>query len=641
MRLVAAHARHTSALKTGLLAACSLVFLSSGLSVDAFAQSAPETLRINVEPPEPGIRSIAVNKKYRPIISRDDKGVVIDTIGSDSKRPSCDVKLEVTLENSRVLHRDANICSGSALVVDVTSDGKPGATARVVGSDSGIAAGPVGGTPTQTSSAPSTSPATQSPAATDGNDDTQDGSKLAEVDATSATGGLKPLEQVDTPISTPGQTGSETPAVSGDLETIVRDSISGGGTANSQPVLVSPAETRQWFAEPGSQPGSPSVLQHTLPQTDNRDFRADCSTQSGFAKITFQQAPAGLLEGMPQAVRINAGDFTASYNAFGSSNANEAGVSLPEVNIEMTDPLWEAMIRQSELSISVEGMPAYPVSLKGSANPVRLFVATCALPQQIIADGAQTEEPGSDLSCTELGRVRSVEAVRPGQIVFRNASRQPVEVHWVDYRGGERPYARLEPGQILEQQTYVSHAWTVRGASGECRGIYVTRTPYREVVINGPANFGTGAGGFGNANPGGFGSNGAGGFGNSGTGGFGGQQGGFQNDPFNSNNNLPAGPVPPGNVGGANQQPTFQQQQTARTNVADYLCTAGIDLNVVFSPDGQSATVAEMGYGAVTLQRQGSANSFYFESQGHVLKGQLQNATWTRPGLRDVFCARR
>ena len=639
MRLVAAHARHASMLKSGLLAACSIVFLSSGLNGQAFAQSAPETLRINVEPPEPGIRSITVEKKYRPIISRDDNGVVIDTMGSDSKLPPCDVKLEVTLENSRVLHRDANICSGSTLVIDVSSDGKPGATARVVGSDSGIAAGPVSSNSSQTATAPSSTPSSAQTQSTADNTAAESSTTLAEVEATSETGGLKPLEQVDTPISTPGQTGSETPAVSGDLETIVRDSLSGGGTANSQPVLVSPSETRQWFSEPGSQPGSLSLLQHTVPQTDNRDFRADCSTQSGFAKITFQQAPAGLLEGMPQAVRINAGDFTASYNAFGSSAANEAGVSLPEVNIEMTDPLWEAMIRQSELSISVEGMPAYPVSLKGSANPVRLFVATCSLPQQVIADGAQTEEPGSDLSCTELGRVRSVEAVRPGQIVFRNASRQSVEVHWVDYRGGERPYARLEPGQILEQQTYVSHAWTVRGASGECRGIYVTRTPYREVVINGPANFGTGAGGFGNPNPGGFGANGAGGFGNNDAGGFGGQQGGFQNDPFN-NNNSPAGPVPPGSVGGANQ-PTFQQQQTARTNVADYLCTAGIDLNVVFSPDGQSATVAEMGYGAVTLQRQGGANSFYFESQGHVLKGQFQNATWSRPGLRDVFCARR
>ncbi|MCK7615302.1 hypothetical protein [Roseibium sediminicola] len=612
MRRLAAKSNSAPMLKSGLLAAASVLLIVSASAV--LAQSAPETIRINVEPPEPGIRSITIDKRYRPIISRDDKGVVVDTQGSDSKRPGCDVKLEVTLENSRVLHRDANICSGSTLVVDVSNDGKPGAVARVVGTNTGTAAGPVTTSPSETPKTTVLPPATQTESTITKLDPPQDG------------GGLEPLEPVDTPISVPGNDGSQTASLPGaDFETTVGNAISGAG-ANAQPVLVTPNEARQWLAEPGTQPGSPSLLEHGVPQTDDRDFRADCSTQSGFARITFQQAPAGLLEGMPQAVRITAGDFENIYNAFGSSTANEAGVSLPEVNIEMTDPLWEAMIRQSELSIAVEGLPAHAVSLKGSANPVRLFVATCAQPQQIVSDDAYgAEEPGSDLSCSELGRVRSVEATRPGQIVFRNASQQPIEVHWVDYRGGERPYARLEPGQILEQQTYVSHAWTVRGAGGECRGIYVTRTPFREVVIQGPKTFGVPGGVPGND---GFGAN---------NDTWGNPNGGFDGQPGNG---FPAGPTPPGAIEGSNQ-PVFQQQQTARANVADYLCTAGIDLNVVFSPDMQSATVAEMGYGAVTLQRQGGANTFYFESQGHVLKGQLQNATWSRPGLRDVFCARR
>ena len=605
MRLAAAQTFVMPRLKAGLLAAASATLIATGPA--ALAQTAPETLRINVEPPEPGIRSITVDKRYRPIISRDDKGVVIDTQGSGNKRPGCDVKLEVTLENSRVLHRDANICSGNTLVVDVSSDGKPGAAARVVGTDSGTVAGPVTQTASERPTTTVLPPSAQS-----------ESPSITAVEPPEGGGVLKPLEQVNTPISdTPD--GTQTASLPDASQT----GIPATGAANSQPVLVTANDARQWFAEPGSQPGSLSVLQHTMPQTDDRDFRADCSTQAGFAKITFQQAPAGLLEGMPQAVRITAGDFNGTYNAFGSSSANEAGVSLPEVNIEMTDPLWEAMIRQSELSISVEGLPAHGVSLKGSANPVRLFVATCALPQQIVSDdafGAGTEEANSDLSCSELGRVRSMEAVRPGQIVFRNAGRQPIEVHWVDYRGGERPYARLEPGQILEQQTYVSHAWTVRGSGGECRGIYVTRTPYREVVIQGPPDLGVpGNTGFGTGDT------------------WGNPNSGFDGQPGNG---FPAGPLPPGSIEGSNQ-PTFQPQQAARSNVADYLCTAGIDLNVVFSPDMASATVAEMGYGAVTLQRQGGANTFYFESQGHVLKGQLQNATWSRPGLRDVFCARR
>ena len=609
MRRSAARTDMSILFRTGLMAFVGLGALCTINGVNA--QSAPETLRINVEPAEPGIRSVTLNKRYRPIINRDDKGVVIDTIGSSNTLPPCDIKLEITLENSRVLHRDANICSGNTLLVDVTSNEKPGAVARVVGAGSGVAAGPSTSSPEQQITATSETPQSNQ------NTGSPDPVDLSAVDTGPSgsleplAGGLEPLEQVETPISVPdGQT--DTAALPSGLENLVQDRLNqtgNSGLANTQAVLVTPSEAREWIAEPGSQPGALTVLQHSAPQTDDRDFRAQCSTQSGFAAVTFQQAPAGLIEGMPQTVSLVAGDFSASYSAFGSSNANEAGVSLPQVTLEMTDPLWQALIQQSELSITVEGLPPYTVSLRGSANPVRLFVATCAVPQQIVSDNglAPGQDPSSDLACTELGRVRSVEAERPGEIIFRNSSAEVIEVNWVDYRGGERPYARLEPGQILEQQTYVSHAWTVRGANGQCRGIYVSRTPYREVVVQGAP--GSAPGGFGNT--------------------FGGQPG-----------QLPGGPVPPGSVGGLNS-PQAYPQQAARGNVADYLCTAGIDLNVVFSPDGQTATVAEMGYGAVTLQRQGGANTFYFEAQGHVLKGQLQNASWSRPGLRDVFCARR
>ncbi|MFC6654466.1 hypothetical protein ACFQEX_02445 [Roseibium salinum] len=237
MRHVAAQARFTPVFKSGLLAACGLVFLACGTA--AHAQSAPETLRINVEPSQPGIRSITVNKGYRPIISRDDKGVVIDTMGSDSKLPPCDIKLEVTLENSRVLHRDANICSGNTLVVDVSNDGKPGVAARVVGTDTGVAAGPVSKSPADSPSSQTSGTSTpQSDAPSEDED-----SSIARIDPPAESGGLEPLEQRDTPISAPE--GSETPGVSGDLETIVRERIggSGNGNGNGQPVLVTPGKT--------------------------------------------------------------------------------------------------------------------------------------------------------------------------------------------------------------------------------------------------------------------------------------------------------------------------------------------------------------------------------------------------------------
>jgi len=106
---------------------------------------------------------------------------------------------------------------------------------------------------------------------------------------------------------------------------------------------------------------------------------------------------------------------------------------------------------------------------------------------------------------------------------------------------------------------------------------------------------------------------------------------------------MPSGPIPPGNVGGSFDSPVQPQgtPQAVSGSVADYLCTAGIDLHVTFSADGQSATVAEMGYGTITLAKVRGGSSMHFASEGHVLQGQLQNTTWTRPGLRDVFCAKR
>ncbi|MEM8704013.1 MAG: hypothetical protein AAGF82_19485, partial [Pseudomonadota bacterium] len=194
MRRLAGCSSKQPLIRSRLLAACSFCLLT--YSAGAVAQSVPETVRINVQPADPGIRSITVDKKYRPIISRDDKGVVIDTMGSDNTLPGCDVKLEVTLENSRVLHRDANLCSGSTLVVDVTSDGKPGATARVVGASSGVAAGPVTNAPAATGS-PQTQ--TQTSSVEQAGQGTE--TSIVEVAPPADSGGLPPLEQVETPIS--------------------------------------------------------------------------------------------------------------------------------------------------------------------------------------------------------------------------------------------------------------------------------------------------------------------------------------------------------------------------------------------------------------------------------------------------------
>ncbi|MBD8877636.1 hypothetical protein [Roseibium polysiphoniae] len=588
---------------TGLAGTLLLVATST-----AFAQTAPETIRINVEPAKPGIRSVTIDRKYRPIISRDDAGVVIDTLGSAAELPPCDVELEVTLENSRVLHRSADICSGGTLVVDVTNDGKPG-KARVIGGTSGTVSAPAA------PSAPSATTITEQAAPSSGGlqpvTTEQPAIVTPETDqATSEPDSLlKPLEQVEI------DGGSDLSGIGG--ETAPSSDTFGTPSVDQNGITISASDARVWTAQTGSGGGTRTDLTHGVPETDDIDFRAACRTQSGQATIVFSQTSSATAEGVTQPVQIVAGDFSATYTAIGGSTSNQYGQSFPQIALPMTDPLWQALIAQSELTVQVQGTPAYAVSLKGSAQPVRLFVATCSEPQRILGEsglpgqGGTPVAAGSDVSCRELGRVRSLDGNRPGQIVFRNTSRDAVDVHWIDYNGGERVYARLQPGQILEQQTYVSHAWMVRSAGGQCLGIYVSRTPYREVVISGGSTA--------PSQPS--------------------QPLGAPQEPF-----LPAGPVPPGSVG-AGPGPSFDNRTSATLSangrVADYLCTAGVDLQVSFSADGSTATVAEMGQGVVTLPRQGGPSSFNYASQGYILRGQIQNATWSRPGIRDVFCAMR
>ncbi|WP_417687280.1 hypothetical protein [Roseibium sp.] len=583
--------------------------LLSGLSV-ALAQTPPETLRINVEPAKPGIRSITIDKKYRPIISRDDAGVVIDTMGSASSLPPCEVQLEVTLENSRVLHRSADICSGDTLVVDVASDGKPG-SARIVGtSGSAVSAqrtpaAPAATTLTQTQ--PSTTLAPVEAPENNGLDPVSGQSNradpaTADAPAPQEESVLKPLERVDIDGGQPGNNDlGATP-----------DQF-GNGISGQNGFLVSPSEDRVWNTTTGFGANSRTDLTHGVPETDDIDFRAACLSQSGQATLVFSQTSPSVSEGISETVNVSAGDFSASYSAIGGSTNNQYGQSFPQVVLPMTDPLWQALIAQSELTVQVAGIAPYTVSLKGSAQPVRLFIATCAQPQTIIGEdgglngAGQVIAANSDVSCGEIGRITSLEGTRPGQIVFRNTSQEAVDIHWIDYNGGERVYARLQPGQLLDQQTFVSHAWLVRSAAGQCLGIYVTRTPYREVVISG-----------------------------------GGQATETQQPGFGlPTETLPAGPIPPGSIGdrpsdrGGWDQSSFSPDRQA----VNYLCSAGVDLNVSFSPDGSTATVAEMGFGVFTLTRIGSPSSFHYEAQGYVLKGQIANTTWSRPGLRDVFCA--
>ncbi|MEH0074219.1 hypothetical protein V6L76_06420 [Pannonibacter sp. Pt2] len=552
-----------------------------------FAQSLPEQIRVQVVPAEPGIRSILVNKRYRPIISRGIEGAVVETVTGavDPSTVSCQVELEITLENSRVLRESADICaSGGAVTVDVKKDvtGRP----RVVG---GAGVTPAPASPSGSSSSqPAQNQSTQAPVAT---------APAAQAPQTQTQPQVQMPPQAPVQPQAQEQTQAQTP--------VEPSQPQGQLPPLDSPVLPAAPVEREWTVT-GTELGSTMArLVHGPAQGADADFTARCTPQSGFITVSVPQTAAPVSQGSPVSVALKSEEFYTSYDASGSDANNPQGRSLPEFTVAATDPVWDVMARKSVLEVIVEGAVT-PVSLKGSAKAVRLFAAACALPDQIVDPSSNPAMAGGtgDLACTELGGIRSLDGGFRGRMLFRNARGGPIDVFWIDYSGIQQFYARLEPGQVLDQESIISNAWLVTTDVGQCLGIYISREPQQTVVIGQPSGStmpvpqGLPQGAFTPAPP-------------------------VQPQPQLQTPGMLLPPAPVGNV-----------------STTNYICTAGIDLQVVYDTARGVAMVTEFGQVSVTLPRVNGGAGFRYEANGYVLQGQRDNVTWSRPGLYDVFCGR-
>lgn len=559
-----------------------------------FAQNLPPQIRVQVVPAEPGIRSILVNKRYRPIISRGIEGAVVETVPGavDPSTVSCQVELEITLENSRVLRENADICaSAGAVTVDVKKDvaGRP----RVVG---GAGVTPAPASPSAGTQTPSSPQAAAAP------------SQNTQQQPAQSQGQNQQSPAAAAPAQTQTQNGVQSGSQSG-VQTQAEAPVQAPAQQNQQsslPPLDSPAQVpvpveREWGVS-GTELGSTQArLVHGSAQGADADFAARCTPQSGFITVSVPQTTAPVSQGNPVSVALKSEEFYTSYDAVGSDASNPQRRSLPEFTVAATDPVWDMMARKSVLEVIVEGAVT-PVSLKGSAKAVRLFAAACALPDQIVDPNSSAATGGvGDLACTELGGIRSLDGGFRGRMLFRNGRSGPVDVFWIDYSGIQQFYARLEPGQVLDQESIISNAWLVTSDVGQCLGIYISRDPQQTVVISG--------GSTGNAPV---------------------------QPPLPQGAFTPAPPVQP-------QAPGMLLPPAPVGNVSttNYLCTAGIDLQVVYDTARGVAMVTEFGQVSVTLPRVNGGSGFRYEANGYVLQGQRDNVSWSRPGLYDVFCGRR
>ncbi len=75
------------------------------------------------------------------------------------------------------------------------------------------------------------------------------------------------------------------------------------------------------------------------------------------------------------------------------------------------------------------------------------------------------------IGCDQEGRVRSIDATVPTNVLFENRSQITVHTYWLDYEGKRVLYQEMLPGTSYMQQTYVTHPWIfVNSATGGCMG---------------------------------------------------------------------------------------------------------------------------------------------------------------------------
>jgi hypothetical protein len=85
--------------------------------------------------------------------------------------------------------------------------------------------------------------------------------------------------------------------------------------------------------------------------------------------------------------------------------------------------------------------------------------------------------------CEEEKNVRSRSGTTSTSIVFSNGSSHGVRIYWIDYGGARKFYGKLENGQSLNFQTYITHPWLVADLEDKCLGIYMPTATKLEVAV--------------------------------------------------------------------------------------------------------------------------------------------------------------
>ncbi len=158
---------------------------------------------------------------------------------------------------------------------------------------------------------------------------------------------------------------------------------SGGTTTTTAPPPPPPTATQAAPASDGaawmfSSTRDNGSLAFAIPNSDDSEFTAVCSPASNEVTVSLGRSSPEVQPGGPVTVGFSAGSYAQSYQATGSDVSQMTGLSNPLITLKTADPLWQAIIHGSDLTIQIGTAAPYALSLKGSAAQARPFLAFCS-----------------------------------------------------------------------------------------------------------------------------------------------------------------------------------------------------------------------------------------------------------------------
>ncbi len=182
------------------------------------------------------------------------------------------------------------------------------------------------------------------------------------------------------------------------------------------------------FNDPENKGALTSRLVYGVPETDNVQVAGVCdgrpSTGVKFSNFTFGTATGNLREGAAADLSFSGGGFSRVLKGAVYGTQAEVGVSGVNLDIEHTDPIWDALLTNEALDYLVPGYGANRLELLDGREKIRGFIEACrdyadailgktasAEPEAtVIRTGSGISEQEAFNSAKELGTIEAWEA---------------------------------------------------------------------------------------------------------------------------------------------------------------------------------------------------------------------------------------